>query len=331
MGGNLFKVQRVSRERYMEILEALEPILFKHFLDEKGFVHWRIPIPYSGKDNFGDVDIILNASYLQNKDWIPALLADLGNPEVKRVRNVVSVLFMDFQVDFFTVGESKFDTTFNFMSYNILGNLLGRIFHKFNLCYGEHGLSYILRGFDNHGSKEVMLSRDMEEILKFIELDTLEDIYKYVVDCKYFCANSYDPTYFNVRKRAAQRPAFNQFLDYLSENKIEKNYEFMKDKSVYIPLIDAFFPAAKLAEKVKAHEERQKILKVIAEKFNGRMIMEMIPLSGKELGNFMDAYKKAKGDDFETFVYKSNPGLVQHSVKTYYSLVYLKQNSQNLV
>jgi hypothetical protein len=164
MGGNLFKVGRVDKARYEEILTTLTPVLDKHFGDRYG-----IPRPYRDKADYGDVDIILDAGVVFNKpNWFEELCSDLGVEKTHTVRNIKSMLYMNFQVDLFMTKTSEFESSINFMSFNILGNLIGRIYHKFNLRFGEAGLFYVLRGFNNHISKEIIVTRDMQKILSFI-------------------------------------------------------------------------------------------------------------------------------------------------------------------
>jgi len=322
MGGNLYKVGRVTKERYTEIVESLLPILDKHF-----GVYYRIPIAYHNKKTYGDVDIILDAGFLQNKHWEEPLLKDLGVFQVKKIRNVTSVLYWDFQVDFFCVGTSKFESTYNFMCYNILGNLMGRLYHKFNLKYGERGLSYVMRSFNNHSIHEVQVSSDMKRILEFVDLnydrwkrgfDDLTDIFEYIIGSKYFCTSQYSDDFFNVRKRAMERPDFNTFLDYLKENNITKNYPFDYNKEVYLPMINAAFPEVKLDEKYKKHCELQIKLEKIAEKFNGRLIMELTPLKGAQLGDFMKEFKKVKENYFDEFILLSSQDHINNSILEFY-------------
>jgi len=330
MGGNLYKVQRVSRERYDEIVSTLIPVLDKHFGN-----YYRMPKPYRNKVDYGDVDIILDAGFLVNKKWLQPVLDDLGNPPFKKVRNVTSLHYMDFQVDFFCAGTARFETTYQFMCYNILGNLIGRMFHKFNLKYGEHGLSYVLRGFNNHISKEIILTRDMRKIFEFIDLDRdrwergfddLQDIFDYVIGSKYFCSNSYSLDYFNVRKRAGERPDFNTFLDYLHDNGIEKNYPFNKDKSVYVPMIQEAFPKSNLVNKVAAHEELQMNLEMASQKFNGRIVMQIIQdISGKKLGQFIGEFKNLKGGkDFVNYALGTDEKKIKEDILQYYVTNFIK-------
>lgn len=322
MGGNLYKVGRVTKERYKEIVASLLPILDKHF-----GAYYRIPIPYHNKKNYGDVDIILDAGFLLNRNWEEPLLKDMGVVQVKKVRNVTSILYWDFQVDFFCVGTSKFESTYNFMCYNILGNLIGRIYHKFNLKYGEHGLSYVMRSYNNHSIHEVQVSKDMKRMLEFVDLsydrwklgfDNLIDIFQYVIGSKYFCASQYSDEYFNVRKRATQRPDFNTFLDYLKENNITKNYPFSYNREVYLPTIIEAFPEVNLQERYDKHNAIQVKLENIAKKFNGKLIMELTPLRGADLGKFINDYKKYKGNDFDEIILISSQEYINKSIVEFY-------------
>jgi hypothetical protein len=320
MGGNLFKVGRVDKERYSEIVTSLVPVLDRHFGDRYG-----IPKPYRDKADYGDVDIILDAGAVLNQpDWFGELCSELGVEETHSVRNVKSMLYHNFQVDIFMTKTTELESSVNFMSYNILGNLIGRIYHKFNLRYGEAGLFYVLRGFNNHISKEVIVSRDMKEILTFIGLsyerwkqgfNNLEEIFDYVISSKYFCSNSYDPEYFNVRKRANERPDFVKFLEYLENNKIEINYPFVKTKEIYLDEIDAFFQT-NLKEVYEKHLIKQERLLKISEKFNGRIIMNLLKVEGKELGAFISNYKNEfqTEEAFEIFILNASQKEIEQDI-----------------
>jgi hypothetical protein len=322
MGGNLFKVGRVSSETYFDIVSTLRPVLDKHF-----GTRYRIPVAYREKKDYGDVDIILDAAVIQNQpDWFESLCQDLGVDETHRVRNVYSMLYRNFQTDVFLVGTNKLDTCYHFMSYNILGNLIGRLYHKFNLKYGEDGLHYVLRGYDNHNIQEVFVSRDMEQMLSFVDLsydrwkqgfNNVEEIFEYVIASKYFCSDSYDLEYFNVRKRATERPDFNKFLDYLHERNIVKNYPFDKAKEIYIEQIDDFFKCD-IRGKYDKYQERQKVLIEISKKFNGRIVMELTKLTGKQLGNFITTYKEFYGEDFESYILKSTAEEIKENIALLY-------------
>lgn len=323
MGGNLYNFPRTPKEEYFKIKSEIKPILDLHFGDR-----YRIPKAYHSKESYGDMDILVDAGILQNKEWIKPLQADLGVTEIIRVRNVVSMSYKGLQVDFFLIGTSKLECAYNFMSYNILGNLIGRIFHKFNLKYGEEGLHYVLRTDDNHISKEILLSRDMRKILEFLELDyskwergfdNIEEIYHYIYNCKYFTSSSYKKNNAFLKKKS-ERPEFLEFIKYV-EDKEDKNYPFRKDKETYIAHIDQYFPEVNLPKKYSQHIEKMLILKKISEKFNGNLIMDLIPElknNGIVLGKFIgDFKKKITDDEFDSYIIETdqeeiNNTLIQH-------------------
>lgn len=320
MGGNLFKAGRVTKERYEEILASLIPVLDKHFGS-----HYGIPRPYRDKTDYGDVDIILDAGCVQSKsNWFKEICDELGVIETHSVRNVRSMLYQNFQVDFFMTKTSEFESSINFMSYNILGNLLGRIYHKFNLRFGEAGLFYVLRGFSNHISKEIVVTRDMNKILSFVGLsyerwkegfNNVEEIFEYVIESPYFCSNSYSTEYYTVRKRANERPDFNKFLDYVETNKIDKNFPFKKPKEQYLGMIDFYFKTDLTAAHEK-HVIKQERLQLIAEKFNGKIIKYLLNIEGKEIGEFLTKYKTGFKDEeaFGDFILAATPKEIEQDI-----------------
>lgn len=327
MGGNLFKVGRVDKERYFEILNSLKPILDCQFGK-----YYRIPVAYSEKLDYGDVDIIVDAGFILNKpNWKKDLLNALGVTETQTVRNVFSMLYMNFQVDIFLVATERLDSTCNFMSYNILGNLIGRIYHKFNLRYGEDGLFYVLRGFTNHISREISITRDMKKMLNFIGLsyerweegfNNLNEIFEYVISSKYFCSNSYNDSYFNIRKRASERPDFLRFLEYIEQNKIDKNFPFEKPKEIYLPMIDEYF-GTDLQNEYNNHVKRQNILEEISKKFNGRIIIDLLNIEGKELGQFIKSYKNGfqNNDAFENFILNASKKQIEQDILIQFNIL----------
>jgi len=329
MGGNLFKAGRVSKERYFQIVASLIPILDKHFGES-----YRIPVAYREKADYGDVDIIVDAAIILNKpQWKKELIKDLGVTETQSVRNVYSMLYMDFQVDVFLVGSRKLESTYNFMSYNILGNLIGRIYHKFNLRYGEDGLFYVLRGFNNHISKEISVTRDMEKMLEFVGLsyerwkqgfDNVQEIFDYVIASKYFCATSYQKGNFVGR---LERPDFMKFLDYVETNAPDKNYPFVKTKEVYLDEIDAFF-GSELKTAYAQHIKRQEILEKVSKKFNGHVVMSLLGLDGEPLGKFIGMYKKYRGDSFEHFMLNSNTKQIEEDIVQFYNFLENAQENE---
>lgn len=333
MGGNLYKLGRVSKERYFEIYDTIKPTLDTYFGS-----NYRIPRAYSSKADYGDLDIIINSEFLINKPkWHVEIteLLGVGECEIKRVRNVVSINYMGIQTDFFVVKSSNFESTYNFMCFNILGNLLGRIFHKFGLKYGEDGLQYVFRSYTNHVSKEIVLSKDMSEILKFLKLDynkwengfdNLEEIFQYIIECPYFSTKQILDSGSSIEKRALNRPDFNKFIDYLVDNKIDKEFLFFKNKEQYLSFIDENFKSVGLEEKYYKHVAKQKMLQDVSKKFNGKIIMDLIPaISGKELGSLIFKFKDSFGseDKFIDMIIFNDQNYINNKIEEFYKYTIL--------
>lgn len=125
MGGELFKLGRLDRATYL----ALEADL-RVYLDERLGEHYRIPRYYGDKPDFGDVDVVVSEAAITSTwdDFMEHLMNDLGVTQHVRNPAVFSTVWRSFQVDYFIRSEQHFESTYNFLCYKDLGNLLGRMF-----------------------------------------------------------------------------------------------------------------------------------------------------------------------------------------------------------
>lgn len=309
MGGNLFKKGRISREQYLKIEAELIP-----YLKQKFGTKFAIPRYYADKEDFGDMDIILSEALFEEKSFQEIkeeIRTDLSITESKSTGKVFSTLYKNFQVDFFTCPADSFKMMWAYLSFNDIGNLIGKIFKRFNLKYGEMGLFYVYRGDSLSYVRDHRLSSDVSQIFSFIELNftqwekgftSKEEMFKWVIASPYFSVEPYIKQDKTIKKRAKNRPIMQAFLEFIEINEIHKTYSFLENKGKYIPQIDSFFPDAKLLEFIKSEDEKVARMKVVREKFNGDIVMSLIPnLSGKELGLFIRDFK-ASFDNFDAEV-----------------------------
>jgi hypothetical protein len=308
MGGNIFKdeTRRYSREEY---LVAERTVLAKiRWLF--GVTPYTIPY-YHVKESFGDMDLILPVDKITS-DWKNQLieLFDLSKNQYSSNGNVFSFVYNQFQIDIITAkDDNAAKMAVAYFSYNDLGNLIGRIFHKLGLKYGHKGLSLVVRPDDNqHVLQEILLTRDMKAIFPIIGLsydefqngfENLEDVFKFVAKSTFF-----DPEIFLFHNRNhkavirdRKRATYNSFLNWIKETNPSANYSFEnKDERggynirepFYSEIVVPVFPWVK--DIVNDLITRYELVKKAKERIDGLIIREITGLEGKDLGEFIQKF-----------------------------------------
>jgi len=276
---------------------------------------------YHTKPDHGDLDLLIKMD-----DYFHKLEIDLRiyikeafNPQaIHNNGGVYSFDYQNFQVDFIPVKESKWETAKVYYSYDPLGNIMGKTFHKFGLSYGWDGLFYKFRNFNGRNSQNILLTNDARKIYEFGDYDydrylqgfeTLEDILKFAINCKYFDTEIFQMDNLKSidKKRNRKRGSYHIFLKYLKDNDINIRYDFLEDKELYLPMVDRHFPEAKLLEKLSGLQAKDRQDKILSQKFNGDIVMTWLPhLMGKELGQAIRNFKESLGDDYDEFILNSN-------------------------
>lgn len=339
MGGNALKKYGISTSRketdeFIRIGKVITNQMKKDLNAETVIVK-----SFHTKDSHGDADVLFKRT-AETKDIDMAEYVKVFNPQaIYNNSGVVSFDYDDFQVDIISINEDDWDVAQTYFSYDPLGNIMGKVFHKFGLSYGWNGLTYKFRSFSGSLSKSINVSKDARRIFEFAGYDydrylegfeTVEDIFKYLISNKFF-----DPIMFEFenlkhidRKRNLRRKSYHTFIEYLKENKIPKVYEFNPSKDAYLPMIDEFFPEVNILEQIKTFTDQNVLNKLISEKFNGNHIMEMFPeLKGKELGYAISKYKEMFGtvDEYNEVILEYSFEEICADFKWYYNNV-LKSN-----
>lgn len=299
---------------------------------------------YSEKEDFGDLDILVKAN---TGDVRTAVIEHFRLPgETKLVKhyqystnhNCFSFLFEKFQVDLICTVED-YETSIAYYSFNDVGNILGRFYHKFGLKFGHQGLIYPMR--DDRGiRKELVITKDPKKIIEFLGLDfykweaggfnTLEDIFEWVAQGKYFDPMLFEELSAINEKRDRKRKTFSRFLDWLEETKPEAKYKFLKKDDM--ELVDEYFPhrwihqieehfECDIRGPLKAFREQMEREDKIKAKFNGEIIMEITGLKGKELGSFMNKFRENDHDgSFDDYILDTSPEKIKEYIKVVYEL-----------
>lgn len=315
MGGKAMALHNVETERkttseHLRIQNELIPIISNMFNTEVKGVKF-----YHTKETHGDCDLlILNNGNLGNV--VEKLKEKFGI--VHNNGNVFSFEYDKYQIDIIPQPVRNWETAQIFFDYDPTGNLMGKTAHHFGLKYGFEGLVYPFRGFSGREVADIVISKDNKKIFNFLGFDydrylkgfdTLEEIYEYIINSKYFNPKGFMMDELNHidRKRNKKRMTYQGFLEYLnSYTKELPSYNFNKDKSVYIDLIDKYFIESNFKTQLNDLTEKNNIYQKVITLFNGNLVMEWTRLKDKELGNCITEFKKyiteSSNLDFNTWV-----------------------------
>lgn len=297
MGGHAFRSLgfpevRLSAKEYLPFSEKVVEQLSTAFPG----CSFLVPKSYSSKESFGDLDIVTDLPKDSRKE-----AEGLLRPQAVNINGpCMSLLVDDFQVDLISLPKEDLVTSFWYYSYNDIGNLLGKIFHKFGIKYGHRGLTLPLRS-GTHKFGEVMISKDLGKILSSIGLSAerykkgfldLEDMFQFVESSPFFNPAIYQYSALNAenRVRDRKRPTYQAFIQRW-EGRLEGGwYEFKENKEEYLEVIFLAFPLAKeeylLAKKALEEDGERKL------KFNGELVLKWTGLCGHKLGEFMREFRE---------------------------------------
>lgn len=325
MGGLALKnthTRRYERAEFDVISVEIMDIL------KKDFKRVIMPLFYKNKKSFGDADLLVSSEDVNFN--IRDYITEKFKPnEIFHNGNCYSFDYKELQVDLITVSAEDFDSNEMYLSYNDLGNFIGRIAQGFGLKYGQEGLWYE-HYFKDMNIARIPVSKNYRDIFTFLGLsyerweagfDELEDIFEYISTCKFFNWELFQLDKLNKinRERNVKRKSYMSFLEWMAKYVADDNHKYQFDQSqeVYKKMIAEAFPYADLDLNIrKAEYEYCKSLYIKA-KFNGGEVMRKYGLQGKELGEAMTGFKQ--------FVYDGIYGdyeecMLQQTKETIYQL-----------
>lgn len=316
MGGLALKntfTRRYQKEEFDAILPVILEKAKKIFPDAVSTTYFK------SKDSFGDADILClvdNPITVDIGDW---LVKEFDSKEVFQNSHVYSFEFRELQVDFILTPKSNWETSKVYFSYNDLHNLVGKVAHKFGLKWGYDGLKYPYR-MDGKNLGDVTVSKDYRAVLDFLGFDvarydagfdSLREIFDFVTSSKYFSPWMFDFESLNRinRERDKKRATYAAFVEHVApmkERGAESYHYFYSDKKAYLGLIDHYFPG--FLRSYRELEKKEERKRAVAALYNGNLLMQRFPLSGKDLGSAMGTFEKSFGSkaDMEEWILKTN-------------------------
>ena len=272
---------------------------------------------YRTKANHGDLDLLVKMEEPRNPfgfSWKDYIEKRLKPQAINCNGGVFSFDYQGFQVDIIPIPEAKWETALIYFSYDPLGNIMGKTYHKFGLSYGWEGLFYKYRNEHGTNSANILLTNNARRMFDFggydydrylKGFDTLEEIFRFAIESKYFDAEMFQMENLKSldKKRNRKRGSYHLFLNYIKDNGINTKFIFEEDKDKYIETIDRCFPEAMLEHELVMLRRKDLRDFYLAERFNGEIVMKWLPeLKGKELGQAIGKFKDYLGDTYETVV-----------------------------
>lgn len=333
MGGNALKnikIRKYNRKEYFDLFEIIKDRLYEYSLKYNVWDDTFVLIPsYKNKETFGDMDILINEKWFGPINY--NLIFALYKPTevfIEKNSNVLSFDFRELQIDFIFMPDKYFKSALTYYSYNDLGNLMGRIANKMGTRYGHDGLKKLISS--GKSFKEINLSDDISKIFEFLGFDyneflkgfnDLEDIFKYVINSKFFNKELffYENLNHENRTRNRKRKTYQKFLDFINNLKDNNIYEY-NDKYFSQRINEFFFNHLNVAQKELDNEEERR--KLISQKFNGNIINDITGLESKELGEFINLFKASK--TFDQYILNTNQENIFIEILDFYKNKYKK-------
>lgn len=329
MGGRAIKTAYTRRYQKEEYIKLTSEVLRKI---RRFFYKAEIPRYYHTKESFGDMDILVSMKGYSGN--IRELITEQFKPnEIYHNGNCWSFDYKEFQIDLITTSEDHFDSYLSYLSFNDLGNYLGRLAHHMGGRYGAEG--FWITYYYKDTKHKIMVSKDQEKIYEFLGLDfnrwlkgfeTLDEIFQFISESPYFNWTKFQLDELNRinRERNLKRVSYMAFLDWIDKNVADDNHKYehnLSDIELY-RRIDSFFPDAKIFDEIARIEYEVSKSKYASVLFNGKHIIDKFGLEGKELGQAIGGFKdyiNARFGSVTDFIVKSGTETMLEEFDYYYN------------
>jgi hypothetical protein len=311
MGGRALKnttTRRYERIEFEEISKELIDTLSKKFKKV------TMPLFYKNKETFGDADILVSMEGYDKDFDIRDYITTVFEPnEIFHNGTCWSFDYKELQVDIITCEPEHFDSNAMYLSYNDLGNFIGRLAHGLGLKYGQEGLWYE-HTFKGKNIGTIQVSKDYPKIFNFLGLsyeryqqgfNELEEIFTFIAESKYFNWKMFQMDQLNKinRDRNKKRASYVTFLEWMDINVADENheYKFADDKTSYFIMINDEFPEADIITQVRRLEYLECRKLYVQSKFNGGDVMRRYGFEGKKLGDVLTGFKDFISSEYSSY------------------------------
>lgn len=222
MGGKAlanFGVTRISAEEYAPLKEDLVSLAAAYGVP----VH--IPPEMPEKPDFGDIDLLIPASAATTRSYAE-FKSELSKDGYSANGNVHSCAWRNHQVDLIICRDDCLEFTKYYLSYGIVGMVLGMMARRL-------GLKFTMDGIYVRGDcifQDTLITRDLGKALNLIGVDydtwergfsTRNAVFAYLDGAEFSYVLNYPVTSGKAKhkKRERQSPLYNEFFQWRSKDK----------------------------------------------------------------------------------------------------------------
>jgi hypothetical protein len=318
MGGHAIKtvkVERLSKAIYKKIIQEITDSL------SKLPVRFAFTFETPGKEDFGDVDVLIDTTYGVGTD--ETKIQELIHSQfhtVEWVKNgyVLSFAYekdgLYYQVDFILI--KCLEMAQMYFSYGDCGAIVGRYAAAHGLTFSEDGLLIKIKGsylFEQKSPNNdtiihtITLSSDPQEVCDYLGLDffqwqtgfqSVEEIYEWIISSRFFNKKFYQFLKIEHRRRLKSfRNFYVNFLhfiqiDWEQVNNIDLKFELSGDEK-YRHVMEALKSFLHKLEEFRSLENEILLKQERKRKFNCNVFLEN-GISQSRLYEVMKLFKKWK-------------------------------------
>jgi hypothetical protein len=316
MGGTALGVacRRLDKVEYEEMTrEALCK------LREIGFE--AVPVPaHRSKRDFGDIDILVSGG----REDRGKIVEHFGSEVHVSNGDCLSLLWKGAQLDVVSVEHGETEVALGYFSWPDLGNFIGKIARAAGLKYGHRGLCRWVSCERSGKRFAAKVSTSTSDIHQFFGLshqrwlegfDSPADIYEFVAGSPLFSKSLFQADALDHRSRVRnrKRPVYRGLLEWAEDN-TSQGFDYSQvDRKWWDRRTTQHFGEAWELE-AEGWRRQEDLRRLVAEKFNGKIVTDLTGLAGPDLGRFIQGLKAGKGGGFDEWVARATPEKIKNLI-----------------
>jgi hypothetical protein len=330
MGGHIFSQKRIGWDEYNKLAEDVTRVIRNQW----GF-SCAVPRSFILKEDFGDLDVCIRADMRRDALFNETikLSFDIEDKDISWNTSVCSINCKGFQVDLCFFPVEDYQSAVNYMSFGDTSNMVGVLFNKaFGMRFTHKGVVLPVKLKQEDSLGEVLISRNMRDILEFADLDYANweagfskdtEVFNWISASKYFNHEFFlfENLNHQNKTRNRKRAMYSKFVKWIEACEFKTGYQpesstnHLWRAALHFGTDDWITKAVGLVHQRDRAEQAARI-------FNGSNVKEITGLEGAELGRVLNDFKSAivsKPGEWVDFLLFSGKDHVEKEFKRFYA------------